>query len=114
MRTIPVYRDAYDRVVKCYQKHIEFRRRSPEFDAIFSGNPDKQVWPVDTYGPSDPDDRKSDQCKYKFLNELVEIVLAHRDLGGRFFINKSGLFVKPEGFDMYQLVSFHLQKGWYG
>lgn len=113
MRTVIVYKDAYQRVVKRYEQHA-IGRPSDEWDAIFSCNPDRKVWPSYHLGYSDPDDRMYVRAPTKLLRELVEIVLADRDLGGRFFINKEGVFVKPEYEEQRQIVSFYWRVGRFG
>ena len=113
MRTVIVYNDAYQRVVKRFEQHA-IGRPSDEWDAIFSCNPDRIVWPSYHLGYSDPDDRIYVRAPTKLLCELVDIVLADRDLGGRFFINKEGVFVKPEYEQQRQIVSFDWRVGRFG
>ena len=107
MKTISVKKDAYKKLVKCYKKHAG-DHRSDEWDAIFSCNQHKEAWPVHDYGSSYPDDREYAHTRYKLLRKLVKIVLADRPgIGGRFFLNKEGVFVRPEGEDIRQIASFN-------
>lgn len=106
MKTISVKRDAYKKLVKFYKQHVG-DRRSAEWDAIFSCNPDKEAWPRHDYGYSHADDREYVHKRSKLLRKLVRIALADRPDGGRFFINKRGVFVKPEGEEIRQIASFN-------
>ena len=104
MRTIRVYQDAFQRLVKCYEQHVG-DRRSAEWDAIFSCNPDKKAWPCYDKGYSHPDDREYVHTCYKLLRKIVKIVLAKRPEGSRFFLNEEGVFVKPES-EAIKIASF--------
>ncbi len=105
MQTISVNRDDYEKLVRCYEQHVG-DRRSYDWEAIFSCNPDREAWPCHDKGSSHPDDREHAHTRYRMLREIVEIVLADRPGGGRFFLKKDGVFVKPEGEDK-QIASFN-------
>lgn len=104
MRRINVYGDDYFRLVRCYQQHVGFPRS--DWDAIFSCNPYKEAWPCHDRGYSHHDDREYVQTRYLLLRKIVEIVLTDRPDGGRFFIKRDGVFVKPDGEGVRKIASF--------
>ena len=106
MRTISVKSKGYQKLVRCYKQHTR-DGQWPEWDAVFSCNPDREAWPVHDYGYSDPDDREYVHDRYKLLRKIVKIVLADRPEGGRFFLDEAGVFVKPDGEDIRQIISFN-------
>ena len=106
MQTIFVNIDDYEKLVKCYELHVGVRR-STEWDAIFSCNQFKEAWPRHDYGSSHPDDREYVHTRYRLLREIVKVVLADRPDGGRFFLDKHGVFVKPEREAIRQIISFN-------
>ena len=110
MQRIRVKVRAYKKLVKCYRKHTS-KPRSPEWDAVFSCNPNREAWPCQDYGYSQPDDRVNVQMRYKLLRKLVNIVLDNRPDGGRFFLHREGVFVKPEWEDKRQIAYFEWREG---
>lgn len=106
MQTISVNRDDYKRLVRCYKQHTR-DGQWPEWDAVFSCNQNNKAWPAHDKGRSHCDDRENVYRRFSLLREIVKIVLADRPIGGRFFLKKDGVFVKPEGEDIRQIISFN-------
>jgi len=110
MQTLIVYRDEYQRLVRCYELHVG-DRRSAEWDAIFSCNPQKEAWPCHDIGYSDRDDREYAHNRYRLLRTLVGIVLGDRPDGGRFFLDETGLYAKTKLAELYQIANFDWRAG---
>ena len=114
MHTVTVYSDAYQRLVAYYQQYVP-SPRADDWDAVYSCNTHRESWPCPGFGFLPPENRVFVQARSKLLRELVDIVVADRpNEGGRFFINKEGVLVKPEYEEQRQIASFDWRTSRYG
>ena len=76
-----------------------------DWPAVFSINPAGQIWPWVRNGWTPPEDRHYIGGLSPIIDAIGEILLFRRSLGGRFFINEEGAWIKPENRAM-QFVAF--------
>ena len=67
-----------------------------DWPATFSCNRFNQVWPQNAWGHTDEARREYLEREIQLLDQIVEVVLRARPLGGRFFISNKGVFLKPK------------------
>ena len=80
-----------------------------DWAARFSCNPGADVWPCPSFGYSTPSHRNLVTGAFPVLDQIVELVLARRPLGGRFFVCEHGAWTFDEVLGGYlQLVEFVL------
>lgn len=90
MHNIPITREEFEEF-----RSLQIRSRW-DWPASFSCNRKKEVWPWIGYGFSDEKDRIHLQGEVPLLDLIVDIVLRERWLGGRFFINEKGVYLRPD------------------
>ena len=72
---------------------LEFQERDwRDWLARMSCNSRREVWPSPALGYSRQADRRHVEGLSEFLDEVVALVLDVRPIGGRFFINASGVW----------------------
>lgn len=96
-------------IVLTQDEFEEFRyvQIQPRWDwpATFSCNKFHQVWPQSAWGFTDEARRVYLERQIPQLDQIVEVVLSERPLGGRFFISDKGVFLKPKN-DEIQIARF--------
>ena len=91
----------------------DFVVRIREWPAVFICNQHGRIWPWKRYGLHPERDRIYVEGQHPLLDYLVDIFLAERPLGGRFFLSEEGLFYK-EGevpAQEFQVVKFVISTG---
>ena len=89
MRYIPISRDEFEEF-----RNLQVKNRW-DWPASFSCNQKNEVWPWIGFGYSAEEDRIHLEGKVRLLDQIVEIVLQERWLGGRFFICEKGVYLRP-------------------
>ena len=89
-------------------KDMQVRLRM-DWPAVFSCNANRETWAFTTLGYTPHPERIRVEGQSDVLDDIVEMVLDERPVGGRFFINETGVFAKPDG-DPVQLVQFDFPK----
>ncbi len=84
-------------------REVQIRYRT-DWPAVFSCNKYGEIWVFSTYGYT----RSSRRVRIignRLLEKIVGIYLQRRPEGGRFFVDESGVYIRPEdGF--VQIISF--------
>ena len=87
------------------KEYKEFRdlqddeKRRPEWWAIFSVNPQEQVWPFVTFKRTPEDKREYVQLEnYPLLRQVAQFFVSQFEEAGRFFISQEGVFGKKGEF----------------
>jgi hypothetical protein len=75
-------------------------KRRKDWHAVFSTNFSENTWPFETYGLTPEKLRKEIQAKSPILVRIAGIYIEVRPSGGRFFINREGVFLRPD--DVYE------------
>ncbi len=65
-----------------------------DWPAIFSTNPQGDIWPFVTWGLTPEEVRHGIRGLSKVVDEVADAYVCRRHLGGRFFIDESGAFHK--------------------
>ena len=68
-----------------------------DWPAVFSINPSGEIWPYIRNGWTPPEERHHIQGLSPIIDSIGEILLSERSLGGRFFIDEDGAWIKPDG-----------------
>ena len=85
MITIIIIREQLDELLEMQQRNSPFN---------FSCNRRRRVWPTPGLGYTREEDRDYvKKGEYPLLDEIVEIVVATRYLGGRFYLTNEGAFL---------------------
>jgi len=64
----------------------------PDWWAVFSAEPDGDVYPFVTRGFTQRQNRVYLRGEFPKLSEVADLYLAHRPSGGRFFIDRQGAY----------------------
>ncbi|SRR6266540_3916459 len=76
-------------------KSLVLRQRW-DWPAVFSVNPSGQIWPWVRNGWTPPEERHYIDGLSPIVDAIAERLLFHRSMGGRFFINEAGAWIRPD------------------
>lgn len=91
MRTYRITRASFNNF-----KDAQVRPRA-DWPATFSCNHQKQVWPFIRYGFTPLDEREDLSGQFRWLDKIVQDVLALQPAGGRFHIDDNGVHLADNG-----------------
>jgi hypothetical protein len=78
--------------------YLRALQRSKRWDwpAVFSTNPQGDIWPFATRGYTHPSEREEVRGLSRVVDQVADLSLRARSNGGRFFIDDFGAFYKDD------------------
>ena len=102
MEHFELTRDQFE-VMRKYQ--VNQRRDWP---VALSCNCHRDIWPPIGLGFTHPRDRMYLQGRIPILGRIVEVVLAERPEGGRFFVDDNGIYISRGEFGTEQVANLSM------
>lgn len=79
-----------------------------KWPAVFSTNPQGEIWPGITYGVTPIEHRVELSDLVPVLNRIKDLYLGVREEGGRIFVDFNGAYYKNQQKQEFQIVKFKL------